>query len=78
VTPSEELLDDLAMARLSRPAPLPGGLDRRRFLQLMGAGAGAAMVGTQMFSALDAFAAPPVAANQGIHVLIMMEGGNDG
>ena len=58
MTPSEELLDDLALARLSRPAPSPGGLDRRRFLKLMGAGMGAATVAGPVFSALDAFAAP--------------------
>lgn len=69
--------DDLALARLSRPAPLPGGLSRRRFLQLAGAGAGAASIGT-MISNLDAFAAPPVGAGDGILVMIMMEGGNDG
>ena len=78
MTPKEELLDDLALARLSRPAPLPGGLDRRRFLQLMGAGAGAAAVAGPLLSALEAFAAPPVGATEGILVLIMLEGGNDG
>jgi len=74
---NSELLDDLAVARLSRPATLPGGLSRRRFLQLAGAGAGAATL-TPYLSALEAFAAPPVGANEGILVLIMMEGGNDG
>ena len=78
MTPSEELLDDLALSRLSRPASLPGGLDRRRFLQLMGAGAGAAAMASPLLNALEAFAAPPVAANEGILVLIMLEGGNDG
>ena len=72
-----ELLDDLAVARLSRPATLPGGVSRRRFLQMAGAGAGAATV-LPYLSALEAFAAPPVGANEGILVLIMMEGGNDG
>lgn len=72
-----ELLDDLAVARLSRPATLPGGLSRRRFLQLAGVGAGAAALGPYLAS-LQAFAAPPVGANEGILVLIMMEGGNDG
>jgi uncharacterized protein (DUF1501 family) len=78
VTPAEELLDDLAVARLSRPAPLPGGIDRRRFLQLLGAGAAGAAAASPMISALEAFAAPPVGANDGILVLIMMDGGNDG
>src|SRR6478752_3061755 len=72
------LSPDLPLARLSRPATLPGGMDRRRFLQLMGAGAGAAAVASPLLSALEAYAAPPVAANEGILVLIMMEGGNDG
>src|SRR6476620_12086787 len=53
-------------------------MDRRRFLQLMGAGAGAAAVASPLLSAREAYAAPPVAANEGILVLIMMEGGNDG
>ena len=39
---NSEDFDDLALDRLSRPAALPGGLSRRRFLQLAGAGAGAA------------------------------------
>src|SRR6478672_11296847 len=53
-------------------------MDRRRFLQLMGAGAGAAAVASPMLSALEAYAAPSVGANQGILVLLMLEGGNDG
>src|SRR3954453_21918244 len=53
-------------------------MGRRRFLQLVGAGAGAAAVASPLLSALEAYAAPPVAANEGILVLIMMEGGNDG
>ena len=69
--------DDLARVRLSRPAELPGGMSRRRFLQLAGAGAGVVTAGS-LFPGLDAFAAPPVGADDGIVVLIMMEGGNDG
>jgi uncharacterized protein (DUF1501 family) len=72
-----ELLDDLAAARLSCPATLPGGLSRRRFLQLAGVGAGAVTLGPYL-SALEAFAAPPVGPDEGILVLIMLEGGNDG
>ncbi len=74
---NEDLRDDLALARLSRPATLPGGLSRRRFLQLAGAGAGIASMGP-LLSSLEAFAAPPVGASDGILILIMMEGGNDG
>ena len=74
---SDELFDDLALARLSRAAALPGGLSRRRFLQLAGAGAGAATLSPYL-SSLQAFAAPALGATDGILVLIMMEGGNDG
>ena len=74
---NEELFDDLALDRLSQHASLPGGLSRRRFLQLAGAGAGMATM-SSMLPSLGAFAAPPVGANDGIVVLIMMEGGNDG
>ncbi len=72
-----EAFDDLALDRLSIPAAMPGGVSRRRFLQIAGAGAGAATL-TPYLSSLSAFAAPPVGANDGILVLIMMEGGNDG
>jgi uncharacterized protein (DUF1501 family) len=77
VTPSDDAFDDLALARLSRPARLPGGLDRRSFLKLLGAGAGVAAA-SPLLSTLEAFAAPPVGANQGILVIIMLDGGNDG
>ncbi|MGZ4713067.1 MAG: twin-arginine translocation signal domain-containing protein, partial [Acidimicrobiia bacterium] len=55
MTVRSEILDDLALARLSRPATLPGGLSRRRFLQLAGVGAGAAAV-SPLLSSLEAFA----------------------
>ena len=74
---NSEDFDDLALNRLSRPVPLPGGVSRRRFLQLAGAGAGAATLSPYL-SSLSAFAAPALGANDGILVLIMMEGGNDG
>ncbi len=74
---NEELFDDLALDRLSRPAHFPGGVSRRRFLQLAGAGAGAVAVGP-LLSTLRSYAAPPVGASDGILVLVMMEGGNDG
>ncbi len=73
----DELLDDLALARLSTTGQLPGGLSRRRFLQLVGAGAGVASA-SPLINALQAFAAPPVGANEGILVLLMCDGGNDG
>ncbi len=76
-----------ALARLSvRQAP-PSGLDRRRFLQLVGAGVGGGLlldtVGGEAMSRLlpgqfrEAFAAP-LAPNQGVLVLVGMYGGNDG
>jgi uncharacterized protein (DUF1501 family) len=74
-------LDDLALARLSVPARLPGGLSRRRFLQLAGAGAGAVAAGNALgplLGPLEAFAAPPVGPRDGILVLVMLDGGNDG
>ena len=37
-----------------------------------------AAAASPMISALEAFAAPPVGANDGILVMIMMDGGNDG
>ena len=77
---NEDALDDLAFQRLSVPARLPGGLSRRRFLQMVGAGvgtaAGAAALGP-MYSGLEAFAAPAIGPTDGILILIAMDGGND-
>lgn len=76
-----EHLDDLALARLSVPARLPGDMSRRRFLQLAGAGAGAAAAGGTLgplVTALHAHAAAPIGPRDGVLVLIMMDGGNDG
>jgi uncharacterized protein (DUF1501 family) len=63
-------------------------LDRRRFLQLVGMGMGAGVIGGtaghsllgEMFGAFDpsAFAAGPVGPTDGILVVIGMYGGNDG
>ncbi len=50
---------------------------RRRFLQFSAMGAGAVAVSPYL-SKLQAFAAPPVADNQGILVTIQLAGGNDG
>lgn len=74
---TDELFDDLALERLSTAASLPGGVSRRRFLQLAGAGAGVISM-SPLIDALNAFAAPPVGANDGILILIMLDGGNDG
>ena len=62
-------------------------LDRRRFLQLVGMGMGAGLVAGGTSSMLDqlmighdrsAWAAGPVAADDGILLVICMFGGNDG
>jgi uncharacterized protein (DUF1501 family) len=62
-------------------------LDRRRFLQLVGMGVGAGLVSSGPTSLLDhlllrhdasAWAAGPVASDQGVLVVICMFGGNDG
>ena len=56
----------------------PFNLTRRRFLQAAGAlGGGAALAATPAW-AQEAFAATPVGPDQGILVMIMMTGGNDG
>ena len=78
---SADPFDDRAVQRLSMPARAPGGMSRRRFLTLAGAGAGMA-AGAAAFGPLleqlRAFAAPPIGPSDGVLVLIMMEGGNDG
>jgi uncharacterized protein (DUF1501 family) len=61
-------------------------LDRRRFLQLVGMGAGAGLLGGSTGSLLDAlvghdpsaWAAGPIGPNDGVLVVIGMFGGNDG
>jgi uncharacterized protein (DUF1501 family) len=60
-------------------------LDRRRFLQLVGMGAGAGLLGGSTGSLLDAlvghdpsaWAAGPIGPNDGVLVVIGMFGGND-
>ncbi len=77
----EEDFDDLARQRLSVPARAPGGMSRRRFLQLTGAGAGLAVGASALGPMLDqmrAFAAPPIGPTDGVLVLLMLDGGNDG
>jgi len=64
------------------------GIDRRRFLRLVGMGAGAGIVGSLAGGSLldrvlpghdaSAWAAGPIGANDGILVVIGMYGGNDG
>ncbi len=72
--------DDLALHRLSVPATSPGGMSRRRFLQLVGGGAGlaaGAVAFSPMVDQMRAFAAPPIGPTDGVLVLLMLEGGND-
>ncbi len=76
----DEAFDDLALRRLSVPARAPGGMSRRRFLQLTGAGAGLAAGAvslTPMLEQMRAFAAPPIGPGDGVLVLVMLDGGND-
>jgi uncharacterized protein (DUF1501 family) len=75
-----------ALAHLSTADRGAHSLDRRRFLQLIGMGAGAGLVGTGSTSLLDmitghdpsTWAVGPVAPDQGILVVIGLFGGNDG
>ena len=61
----------------SRYAASSPDLSRRSLLKWAAAGAGAASLGP-MIGRLQAYAAPPVGARDGILVLIQMSGGNDG
>jgi uncharacterized protein (DUF1501 family) len=71
-----------AKRRLSVPAAGPNGMSRRRFLQALGIGAGAAGAGAAMASnvleRLEAFGVGSTTADDGILVLVMLDGGNDG
>ncbi len=82
-----------ALAHLHAPEPIdpdldPHGMDRRRFLQLVGMGVGAGAVIGGSGSLLDslllpghdpaAWAAGPVGPTDGILLIIGMYGGNDG
>ncbi len=68
-----------AIRRLSVPErETPFVLNRRRFLQGVGAiGAGAAMASTLPAWAQEAYAAPPIGANDGVLVVLFKAGGND-
>lgn len=76
-----------ALAHLTRPDRDAGALDRRRFLQLIGMGAGAGLLagpanafglGELLGHDPSAWAAGPVGPNDGILVVIGLYGGNDG
>ena len=77
----DDAYDDLALARLSVPATAPGGMSRRRFLQLTGGGVGlaaGAVTLSPMIDQMRAFAAPPIGPTDGVLLLLMLDGGNDG
>ncbi|MGZ8764613.1 MAG: DUF1501 domain-containing protein [Acidimicrobiia bacterium] len=68
---------------LSVPAGGPNGMSRRRFLQALGlgagaVGAGAAIGGSTVLERLEAFGVSATSADDGILVLVMLDGGNDG
>ena len=78
-----------AVALLTRADRGAGALDRRRFLQLVGMGAGAGLVagtGGSLLDVLDlpgtgnpsAWAAGPIGPDDGVLVIVGMYGGNDG
>ncbi len=80
-----EMFDEAADARrrLSVPAGGPNGMSRRKFLQALGlgagaVGAGAAIAGSNVLERLEAFGVSTTAPDDGILILVMLDGGNDG
>ncbi len=73
---------EAALRNLSIPAGGPNGMSRRTFLQALGLGAGAmgagAAIGSNVLERLEAFGVSSTTANDGILVLVMLDGGNDG
>lgn len=67
-----------ARRELWEPAGGPNGMSRRRFLQALGLGTGAALAAPTLLSRLEAFAADSAGGSDGILVLVMLDGGNDG
>ncbi|MCU0309718.1 MAG: DUF1501 domain-containing protein [Acidimicrobiales bacterium] len=73
-----------ALAHLTVPPDRsPGGVGRRRFLQAVGLGLGGAVVGPQALAALvpgweDFADAAPIGPTDGVLVVLLMGGGNDG
>lgn len=84
--------DDMSTAevlsRLSVPDTDPAGLSRRRFLQAVALGLGGGAVLSAADAALvpalvpaelrDAWAAPPIGPHDGVLIVVVMYGGNDG
>jgi uncharacterized protein (DUF1501 family) len=70
-----------ALAHLSTPESPPSrsGIDRRRFLQLAALTGGGAAFGSIVPAGVrDAFAGRPIQANDGVLVVVLLGGGNDG
>jgi uncharacterized protein (DUF1501 family) len=67
-----------AQRELWEPATGPNGMSRRKFLQALGLGTGAALAAPTLLSRFEAFAAADTSATDGILVLVMLGGGNDG
>jgi uncharacterized protein (DUF1501 family) len=66
-----------AQRELWEPATGPNGMSRRKFLQALGLGTGAALAAPTLLSRFEAFAAADTGATDGILVLVMLGGGND-
>jgi uncharacterized protein (DUF1501 family) len=72
-----------ALRNLSIAAGGPNGMSRRSFLQALGigagaVGAGAAIAGSTVLDRLEAFGVTSTGPDDGILVLVMLDGGNDG
>jgi uncharacterized protein (DUF1501 family) len=66
-----------AQRELWEPATGPNGMSRRKFLQAIGVGTGAALAAPSLLSRFEAFGADS-SSTDGILVLVMLGGGNDG
>lgn len=72
-----------ALRGLSVPDDRPGALGRRRFLQALGLGLGGAVIGPQVLAGMvpgweELAEATPIGPTDGVLVVILMGGGNDG
>ncbi len=80
---TEDALALLSIDDVDDEKPGPGGWTRRKFLAAVGAGAfGGAAIGTVADDLLggmpEAWAAPPIGANDGVMVIVTLYGGLDG
>lgn len=86
--PDISVRDALSHLHVAEPDDDPRTIDRRRFLTLLGMGAGTGIAGTALGSPLleqllpghdpSAWAAGPIGARDGILVMVGLYGGNDG